>query len=321
MPQKDWHTPARQPPAVALVPRRVIIGIAFVCLLIVVGVVGFATLEHESILDALLTTVSAISTVGYSPPRPLSAPGKILAILLILGGLFGIALVISSLTEYFMEGHLYGAWARRRMDTAIANLRDHFIICGFGRVGREVAHSLSRDGVPFVVLDINEQAAAAARAAGFLFVEEDGSHDSALLSVGISRARGLIACGDSDSNNVYVTLTARAISPDIFIVARAAYPDAEPKLYRAGANRVVSPYVMAGRYMAQMAAEPLLANYVNLLFDGRELGVRIQEFRVRDVPQLQGRSVRDARTSFLHGAFVLAVDRGQERFGGHLGHV
>jgi voltage-gated potassium channel len=212
-----------------------------------------------------------------------------------------------------MEGHLYGAWARRRMERSIEQLKDHFIISGFGRVGREVARTLNEAGVPFVILDVNHEALEVARAAGYRFMEEDASHDEVLRAAGVHRARGLIACADSDVNNVYVTLTARALSPTIFIVARAAYQDAEPKLYNAGANRVVSPYIMAGRTMAQMAAEPLLADYLNLLFDGRQFGVRIQELRVRDMPELAGHSVRDLHTSLLKGAFVLAIDRGEER--------
>jgi len=298
---------------VELFPRRLIFGFSFVFALVVIGVVGFATLDHESFLDALLTTVSAISTVGYSPPRPLGAAGKILAVLLILGGLFGIALVISVMTEYFMEGHRHGAWARRKMDKRIAALTNHFIISGFGRVGREVARSFSHAGVPFVVLDINTKALGAAQAAGYLYVEEDPSHDEVLQRVRIDRARGLIACADSDTNNVYVTLTARAMNPNIFIVARAAFQDAEPKLYKAGANRVVSPYVMAGRHMAHMAAEPMLADYLNLLFDGRQFGVRIQEIRVRDRPELAGHTVKDVHFTHLNGGFVLAIDRGDER--------
>lgn len=296
-----------------LFPRRLVLGFAFVLLLMLGGVIGFATLEHESLIDAALTTVSAISTGGYAPSRPLGVAGKLLAIFLIFGGLFGIALVISAMTEYFMEGHLYGAWEHRKTDRALQHLNGHFIISGFGRVGREVTRTLSLANVPFVVVDFNEEAVGRARDAGYLYMKEDASHDTVLERARIHHARGLIACADSDTNNVYVTLTARTMEPNVFIVARAAYPDAEPKLYKAGANRVVSPYVMAGRHMAQMAAEPLLADYVNLLFDGRQFGVRIQEIRVSDLDDLVGRTVRDLHESRLGGAFVLAIDRGDER--------
>ena len=296
-----------------LFPRRVLIGFGFVVALLLIGVVGFMVLEHESLIDALLTTVSAISTVGYSPPRPLDAGGKVLAISLILGGLFGIALVISSLTEYFMEGHLYGAWERRRMTKAIGELKDHFIISGFGRVGREVGRILSQEKVPFVVIDPSPEPLSVARDRGYLYVAEDPSHDHGLKAVGIERARGLIACADSDTVNVYVTLTARSLNANLFIVARAAFPDAEQKLYRAGANRVVSPYVMAGRHMASMAAQPMLADSLSLLFDGRQFGVRIQELRVSERPELAGHTVGELHDGALGGAFVLAVDRGDER--------
>jgi voltage-gated potassium channel len=160
---------------------------------------------------------------------------------------------------------------------------------------------------------VNDGPILEAQEAGYLFVREDASHDEVLQRVGIKRARGLIACADSDANNVYVTLTARAANPNLFIVARAAYEDAQPKLYKAGANRVVSPYVMAGRRMAHMAADPTMADSLTFLFDGQEIGMRIREVRVADRPELAGRTIRDLRDSALDGGFVLAVDRGGER--------
>lgn len=289
--------------------RRLVLSLAFVLALILTGVVGFIWTQHESLLDALLTTVSAISTVGYSPPHPFTTAGKILALGLIVGGLVGLALVVSSLTEYFIEGHLPGAWERRKLDKALGQLSDHFIICGFGRVGREVARQLVTARESFVVLDLNAAASQAAREAGYLHLQEDASQDEILRKVHIERARALVACADSDVNNVYVTLSARAANSDLFIVARAAQTDAEPKLYRAGANRVVSPYVMAGRHMAELAARPLVADYLNLLFDGREIDIQIQEIAVDGSSSLSNRTIKDVHETVLDGAFVLALDR------------
>ena len=163
------------------------------------------------------------------------------------------------------------------------------------------------------MLDVNTAALQAARAAGYLCLEDDASHDEVLHQVHVERARALFACADSDMNNVYVTLTARAANPSLFIVARAAQPDAEPKMYKAGANRVVSPYVMAGRHMAELAAKPLVADYLNLLFDGQEIDVQIQEIAVDGANSLANRTVRDVHESVLEGAFVLALDRDGHR--------
>jgi len=296
-----------------LLPRRILVGFAFVAGLAVIGIVGFMSIEHESLLDAMLTTVSAISTVGYSPPRPLHTAGKVLAIVLILGGLLGIALVISTLTEYFVEGHLYGAWERRRMDRAIERLRDHFIISGFGRVGQEVARSLTQARASFVILDVNPGTLAVAQAAGYLYVADDATHDEVLQRVGIDHARALIACADSDTSNVYVTLTARAMNPSLLIVARAAHEDARPKLMKAGASRVVSPYLMAGKHMAQLAANPAVEDYVDFLFDGAHIGVRIQEIRVDSGSEFAGQTVKDLHRTTLQGAFVLSIHRNSHR--------
>ncbi|MGH2447138.1 MAG: potassium channel family protein, partial [Chloroflexota bacterium] len=256
-----------------LFPRRLVLGVVFVVLLLVLGVLGFVFLEHESLLNALLMTVLTISTASYSPNHPFDATGKVLVIILIAGGLVGLALAISAMTEYFMGGQLRSAWDRRRMDRAIERLNGHFIISGYGRVGREVARQFAEMDVPFVVVDINPEVIVRARDAGYLYMEADAADAESLAAAGLSRARGLVACADSDMNNVYVTLSARSANPDVFIVARAAYADASSKLYNAGANRVVSPYVMAGRQMAELAARPLVADYLNLLFDGKQIDV------------------------------------------------
>jgi len=297
----------------AFLPRRLQVAIGFVVALGAIGVVGFTVEGHESVIDALLTTVSAISTVGYSPPRPLDTGGKALALLLIVGGLVGIALVISALTEYFMEGQLQGAWERRKMDKAILEMQDHFIISGFGRVGQEVAKQLAQASTQFVVLDINPATLSIARDCGYVYVEEDASHDSILRQVGIERARGLLACADSDMNNVYVTLTARYLNSSLYIVARAAHEDAVAKLRAAGADRVISPYVMAGRHMAQVAVDPLVAEHLDLLFDGTRIGVSIQELPISEESPLSGRTIKDLHRAELGGAYVVALDRDGHR--------
>jgi voltage-gated potassium channel len=199
------------------------------------------------------------------------------------------------------------------MDRTVSRLRDHFIIVGFGRVGKEVARQLSAARRSFVVVDTNEQPLEDARAAGYAYFPGDASSNEVLSAVGIDRAAGLIACADSDVQNVYVTLTARTANPSLHIIARAAYADAEPKLYNAGADRVISPYVMAGRQIAQIAANLRLADYLNLLFDGKQIGVQIMELRVDDMPEIAGKPVSDLHRTHLHGAFVLAIDRGNDR--------
>ena len=199
------------------------------------------------------------------------------------------------------------------MDRAIGRLKDHFILVGFGRVGKEVARQLSLAHRSFVVVDANESALSDASTAGYVYVRGDAADNAVLTAAGIQRAAGLVACADSDVQNVYVTLTARSVNPSLFIVARAAFSDAEVKLYNAGADRVVSPYVMAGRQIAQIAAHPRLADYLSLLFDGKQIGVQIVELRVEDMPQLVGLRVSELHRTILEGAFVLAIDRGEER--------
>lgn len=188
-------------------------------------------------------------------------------------------------------------------------LREHYIIAGFGRVGQEVAAQLQSVGVSFVVVDSNPATIALARARGFLYEESDGTTRAVLEAVGIDRAQGLIACADSDVNNVYVTLSARTLNPDLYIVARASAPEAEQNLYNAGASRVVSPYIMAGKRMAHLATQPLAADYIDVVIEGQNLGVQIEERLVLPGSPLVDRTVGDIRAQELAGGHVLAVQK------------
>jgi voltage-gated potassium channel len=294
-----------------LLPRGVVVGIALLVVVILIGCVGFL-LQGLSPIDALYTTVSAVTTVGYTPSHPLSQTGELFATVLILAGVGTGIYVLGSVTEFLVEGGLRGNWRRRRILRTMDALSDHFIICGFGRVGQQVATQLQGTGVPFVIVDGNPVTIRVAEARGLLYLEGDATVDGVLERVGVRRARALLACSDSDVTNVYITLSARALNPNLYVVARAAVAAAEQKLYHAGASRVVSPYAMAGNRMAHLAVQPRAVDYADMALRDDLFQVQIEERMISAGSSLLDRTVGDVRASELDGGHVLAIERDGE---------
>jgi voltage-gated potassium channel len=232
--------------------RRLALLIGAITMLIVGGAAALAMFEDVSYWRGLVWALDTVATVG-SIPNPETLGGEITKIVLISLGVGTMFFALVTLTELFVAGDLSGLVEARRMQRKISQLQDHFLICGFGRVGRQVVRDFSDAGVDFVVIDDNPDIRDLLEEAGVLFVDGRATEDDVLREAGIERARGLIACIDSDAENIFATLTVRQLRPDIEIVARAAEEASEPKLLAAGANDVVSPYKTSGRAMAQLA--------------------------------------------------------------------
>jgi voltage-gated potassium channel len=232
--------------------RRLALLLAAITGMVLVGGALLALSEGESYWRGVLWALDTVATIG-SIPEPDSVVGQLTKVGLVVFGVGTMFFVLVTLTELFVAGDLTGLLERYRLDRQIAQLDDHFLICGFGRVGQQIARDLLDSGTPFVVIDDNPDVRVLAEEMGVLLVEGRGSEDDVLAEAGIDRARGVIACVDSDAENIFITLTARERRPDVLIVARAARDSSEPKLLRAGANEVVSPYKASGRTMAHLA--------------------------------------------------------------------
>ena len=226
-----------------------------ICLLLVVGTIGFMLSEHTSAWFAFVWTVDTIATVG-AIPSPSSTAGQALKVVLIVFGVGTLLYALVAITEFFVAGHVTGLLDARTRQRMIDRLSDHYVICGFGRVGRQVARDLRAAGANYVVIDKNPESLQLAGEDDVPFVNGEASDEAVLREAGIDRVRALIACVDSDAENVFITLTARALRPDIAIVARAGSGESEMKLKRAGADRVVSPYRSSGSEMARLALHP-----------------------------------------------------------------
>jgi voltage-gated potassium channel len=232
--------------------RRIALLLGSVVALVLVGGASLAANEEVSYWRGVTWALDTVATIG-SIPNPETVGGDVTTILLTIFGVGTMFFVLVTMTELFVAGDLSGLLDERRMQSKIAQLKDHYLICGYGRVGRQVAKDLRDGGVPFVVIDDNPDVREHAEEEEVLLIEGRGSDDETMLEAGLERACAVVACVDSDAENIFVTLTARELRPDIPIVARAAIESSERKLIRAGANEVVSPYKASGRTMASLA--------------------------------------------------------------------
>ena len=271
-------------------------GIALLAVL-VGGTTGYMVIEGWGLMDAVYMTVVTMTTVGYDEVKPLSAAGRTFNLFVMIGGV-GLMLYILTVTvQAVVEDEvLKGLFRRRRMRAKIEALEQHYILCGYGRVGREVAAVFRGEGAPFVVVDASEEAVGAAEDEGILAIRGNATHNETLRQAGVERARGLIAASGSDSDNVVITLTASAINPELNIVARANDPETREKLTMAGADRVVTPYRIGGRRMAFSAIRPMAVDFFEDIVNPSRAGPRISEVEVFEGSPIAGMTVAEFTT-------------------------
>ncbi len=277
--------------------RRLAAGVVAFFALLAFGVVGFMAIEGWSFLDALYMTVTTVTTVGFREVQPLTTGGRVFTIFVILFGV-GVALyLLTTIVQAVVEGELAQALGVRRMQARIEALRDHYILCGFGRVGEEIARELVERGVPLVIVESNPEAVGRAELHDIPLIEGDATQDAILERAGIERARALLAASDSDAGNTYITLTAKALKPDLYVVARVGQPASESRARRAGADRVISPYSLAGRRMALSALQPLMVDFIDVLASGRQSEQILAELVVSDESVIVRRPLQEALRS------------------------
>ena len=288
--------------------RHVRIWILVVLTTIVIGTGGYIVLFSWNVSDAAYMTVITMTTVGFREVRELVGwPERVWTMLLAISGVGIIYGSIGIVAEAVIAEATSGRREARRMAERVADLRGHYILCGYGRVGSTVARELVHSGQKLVVIDILAESLDRASHDGHLVVQGDATSDDTLKLAGIERARGLVATIDSDANNVYVTLSARAINPGLFIVGRANAVGAEAKLTQAGADRVVSPYTMAGRRMAELAIRPRVADFIDAALSHGDLRFSMEELEIAAGGPLDGRTVAQLRDD---GIFTLAIVHG-----------
>ncbi len=294
--------------ALLALPRNLVRAAAALVVLPVVGTTGYIIIEGWSFLDGLFMTVITVTTIGFQEVHPLSDAGRVFTIVLAILGIGAIFYSLVALFQFVIEGELGAILGLRRMKAQIEALSDHYVLCGFGRVGTEIAREFSMRGAPFVIVDSNPEAIGQARASGYLVVEGDAASDVVLQEAGIGRARGLLAASDSDAGNTFTVITAKALRPDLYVVSRAGRPESRPRMQRAGANRAISPYAIAGRRMALSALQPLVVEFIDTLARGRQEEQILAEIEISEESGLGGRTIEDVMGS-SRSAVVLGVQR------------
>jgi voltage-gated potassium channel len=286
--------------------RRFGYAVAAMLLCLGIGTVGFRWAIDEPWLQALYRAVVSSTLTGLDTV-PRNDAARLITIFLVLAGISIFAYIGSLVVEAIARGVVGGLWAERRRRMAIEALRGHYIICGFGRVGRRVAEELRHEGAPFVVLDFSEEAKEAAAEESVLFIEGNGTDDDDLRTAGLDRARGLVAASDDDSDNLYISLSARAANPELLIVARASTEDAARKLRLAGADRIVQPYQAAGRVMANYLLRPQVTAFVDVVTTAAGADLRFEEIEVTESSGRGGKTIRELDIRNRTGALVVAL--------------
>jgi voltage-gated potassium channel len=243
--------------------HRILLIVGLLAFILVVGTIGFVLIEGYSWFDAFYMTLTTITTVGYAEIRGLSRPGRIFNSFLILFGVSAMFLAIGAMTQTIIELELQDRYGKRRKKRMIEQLHDHFIVCGFGRVGRNASYEFQRANVPFLVIDRSEQRIEKATSSGMLGIVADATRDDSLREAGVLRARGLIAALPSDAENLFIILSARTLNPKLTVVTRASEEEAEEKLRRAGADTVFTPYSMTGRQLADSLLRPHVVEFMD----------------------------------------------------------
>jgi voltage-gated potassium channel len=252
-------------------------------------------------------TVITLSTVGYGEVHPLHPMGRVFVIFLIIFGVIAGTLAISSLGQFVLEGQLRNIMGRRKMKTKIKKMSNHYILAGYGRVGREVVQAYVRRKVPFIVLENDNTTLNQLNAEGHLYIEGHATEDSVLLAAGTDRAKVLISTLPSEADNVYLALTARHMNPKLYIICRADHPDGEKKLKRAGANYVVSPHVLGGVRMAMASLRPNVVDFMQMTALGNS-GLDIEEVTVPDGCRFNGQSLIDSKVKADYDVTVIGIE-------------
>ena len=283
--------------------RRLTWALTLLFAVLVVGTLGYLAFGF-GFVDAMYQTVTTVATVGFREIRPLSTGGKFFTMALILVGVSSTLYAFSVLIETLIEGRLLDSLGRRRMERTISSMHEHVIICGWGRVGRSIAAEVDAAGRQLVVVDNDTERLADSP---YPTVTGDATEDAVLTAAGIERASSLIAAVDADAANSFIILSARAMRPDLFIVARARSFDSEGKLRRAGADRVVNPQHIGGARMAAFVLRPHVADFVDVVMHDRNIEFRLEEVSIGTSSPIAGKTLRDAQIRDRTGALVLAV--------------
>ena len=285
--------------------------IAFLGLFVIfiIGSVGYYFIEGWSITESLYTTAITISTVGYGDFYPQTDVGRFFTVLLIIFGVGTMFYTVVLFAETMVETRFRMLMGRGKLDKMIKKLNDHYIICGCGRIGYLICRELAEEKIPFVVIDNNPEVIQKIEDEGFIYYKGDSTQDKTLLATGIKRAKGIVCVLPSDAQNLYVILTAKELNPDIYILSRSEEEESEHRLLRAGADRVMSPYILGGMRMAMAILRPAMLDFIEITTRRQSLELKMEEITVCDVSPIAGKSLEDSEIRHRYGLIIVAVKK------------
>ena len=289
--------------------RHLKISILVLGLLITLGTTGYMLIEGWRFLDSLYMTVITLGTVGFKEVHELSDAGKLFTMTLIVVGVSVLGYIVGSLAQIMFEGQFQRIIGRKKVEKKIMSLQDHYIICGYGRMGSLICRELASKPLPFLVIEKNAEVHDRLHAEGYLHMRGDATEDDALLRAGIKRAKGLISVVSSDTENVYITLTARGLNPDLYILARSGEEGSEIKLKRAGANKVVSPYVIGGTRMAQAILRPNVVDFIEIATGREFLELQMEEILIPPESGFVGENLASSGFRKETGVIIIGIKK------------
>jgi voltage-gated potassium channel len=289
--------------------KKLLPAIVLLAGIILIGVFGYALIEKWSLLESAYMAITTVFTVGFQEVRPLSPGGKIFTMFLIVSGVGCAIYAAGQAVEILVEGELTGYRKRKRMEKKIREMKDHYVICGFGRVGHQVGQVFDSSKISYVVIDSKKDTLDELESRSIPCIIGDATNDGILMQAGIQSAKGLVACSDSDVANVYVTLSARVLNPSLNIVARAGYKDTEKKLLLAGANKVISPYFISGIRMAGLATRPVASDFLDLVTHGGQVDFSLYEITIPKGSPLIKKNIVESEVRKKSGALILAIKK------------
>jgi voltage-gated potassium channel len=289
--------------------RATALALLVVFVLVLGGTVGYMAVERWPFMDSLYMSVITLTSVGYMEVHPLTEKGRVFTMVLLLTGVFSLFFAATAAIRSIVDGELTGQLARSRMEKKLQSLTDHIIICGYGRMGRLVAQEFAQQSIPFVIIERSEGLLADFKAETGVALAGDATHDETLRRAGIDRARTLVTLAASDADNLFITMSARLMSDRIFIVARAEDEGAEKKLMKAGASRVISPYIIGGQRVAQAVLRPSVVDFIELATRSDHMALQIEETEVHAGSVLCRKPLRDTGLRQTLGLIVVAIKR------------
>jgi len=288
---------------------RLRISLFLLFLIIASGTVGYSLIEGMTLFDSFYMTLITISTVGFGEITPLTPSGRFLTVVIIISGISLLTYSLGQIARVFIEGELQKLFGRKKLEKQISSLENHYIICGFGRIGEVVSRELADEAIGFVVIEKDEKKIEQLEREHFLYLAGDATDEETLLLAGLNRAKGLATVVSSDADNVFITLTAKGLNPEIFILSRAADLKNENKLLRAGASRVVCPYNMGGSRMAQILKKPTVVDFLETTLMSGALGLTLEEAVVHPTSYLVGQTLVQSKLRQHFGVIIVAIKK------------